>query len=197
MVVLALTSLAALLAWRNLWVNELGLNAEADQLRTQHKAEAMMAIARLDILGISVFNNKEDARQLRHAPGLPTQTHAFFPNSSDEYDVLRQRLRNNDCSAGICARDTLDAKTSQAHYWQAQTETAMAVGAPDAPYSDNSAWYWVEVFPPSDASKRVYRITALAQGMMAGSTTVLQGIWVRDTISSTTGQWCSWHLLHD
>ncbi len=38
MIMLALASIATLLAMRNLWVNEQLLNAEADQLRTQHTA---------------------------------------------------------------------------------------------------------------------------------------------------------------
>jgi Tfp pilus assembly protein PilX len=53
MVMLALASLGALLALRNLWVNERLLNAEADQLRTQQKAEAVLPIALIDLLGTS------------------------------------------------------------------------------------------------------------------------------------------------
>jgi hypothetical protein len=32
---------------------------------------------------------------------------------------------------------------------------------------------------------------------MQGSTPVVQVIWVRDTSTSSTGQWRSWHVLHD
>jgi hypothetical protein len=57
----------------------------------------------------------------------------------------------------------------------------------------------VEVFPQVgvDSTTFVYRITTLATGVMAGSTCVLQGIWVRNTPTSSTGQWQSWHVLHD
>ena len=59
-VMLALTSLAALLAWRNLWVNAQLLNAEADLLRTQHKAHAVLPVALADIVGNA---NSSDAAQ--------------------------------------------------------------------------------------------------------------------------------------
>jgi len=50
---LALASLATLLAMRNLWVNDLLLNAQADQLRTRHKAQAVLPLAVQDIVGAS------------------------------------------------------------------------------------------------------------------------------------------------
>ena len=59
--------------------------------------------------------------------------------------------------------------------------------------------YWVEVFPQSNNTQDnfIYRITVLAQGVMPSSATVLQTIWVRTTPTSPTGQWQSWHVLHD
>jgi Tfp pilus assembly protein PilX len=125
-----------------------------------------------------------------------------------EYDVLKQRLTalTRECSAGICAPNTLDAKTTPASYWKTQVATAMAVSTSDMPDGDSTAWYWVEVFPqPSthttnaaSAAPFIYRITTLANGVMPSSTTVLQAIWVRnDTTTATTGQWRSWHVLHD
>jgi len=208
MVMLALASIATLLALRNLWVNDQLLNAEADQLRTQHKAEAVLPVALADILGAAANNNGEATPNLRHNAGNTTQTHAFFPASTGEYEVLRQRLSTNpsQCSAGICASNTLDAKVTKASYWKAQTTaTAMPVSARDTPYDDNTAWYWVEIFPQhitstantSLTSSFVYRITTLAKGVMPGSTAVLQAIWVRNTPTSNTGQWQSWHVLHD
>jgi hypothetical protein len=207
MVMLALASVATLLALRNLWVNDQLLNAEADQLRTQHKAEAVLPVALADILG-GAANNSEATPNLRHNAGNTTQTYAFFPTSMGEYEVLRQRLITNpsQCSAGICASNTLDAKVTKASYWKAQTTaTAMPVSASDTPYGDNTAWYWVEIFPQhttnnanaSSTSSFAYRITTLAKGVMPGSTAVLQAIWVRNTPTSNTGQWQSWHVLHD
>jgi Tfp pilus assembly protein PilX len=210
MIILSLASIATLLAMRNLWVNDQLLNAEADQLRTQHKAQALLPIALADILGAAT--NKDGPPNFRHAAGNDTQTHAFFPTSMGEYDLLRQRLstETSQCSAGICASNTLDAKVIKASYWKTQTASAMSVGATDTPYGDskawdNTAWYWVEVFPQHSVSTAntpsttpfVYRITTLANGVMPSSTTVLQAIWVRNTPTSSTGQWRSWHVLHD
>jgi Tfp pilus assembly protein PilX len=43
----------------------------------------------------------------------------------------------------------------------------------------------------------VYRITAFANGVMPGSSTVLQAIWRPNTPSLLTGQWQSWRLLRN
>jgi hypothetical protein len=205
MVILSLASIATLLAMRNLWVNDQLLNAEADQLRTQHKAEALLPVALADILGATT--NKDGTLNLRHAAGNATQTHAFFPASMGEYELLRQRLttEKSQCSAGICAPNILDAKLVKASYWKAHTASAMPVTAADTPYGENTAWYWVEVFAHGSTSTAnspstppfVYRITTLANGVMPGSTTLLQAIWVRNTPTSNTGQWRSWQVLHD
>ena len=197
MVILALANLATLLALRNLWVNEQLLNAHSDRLRSQHKAEAMLPVALADILGSA--NSSDGTPNLRHTTGNHTQSHAFFPTSMTEYDLLRQRLNTAACSAGICAPIALDANTNKASYWQSITATAMSVNASDTPYGSNSAWYWVEVFPSTTAenSTFVYRITALTYGVTPGSSTVLQAIWVRNHLTATTGQWRSWHVLHD
>ncbi len=205
MVMLALASIATLLAMRNLWVNDQLLNAEADQLRALHKAEAAMPVALADILGSTT--NSNGTTNLRHTAGNTTQTHAFFPTSMADYDLLRQRLSTdiNSCNAGICAPHTLDAKAMKAGYWKTQTASAMPVSAADTPYGDNTAWYWVEVFPQDGANAAnatspplfVYRITAMAHGVMPGSATVLQAVWARQNNTSITGQWHSWHVLHD
>jgi Tfp pilus assembly protein PilX len=197
MVMLAFASIAALLAMRNLWVNEQLLNAEADQLRTLQKAEAVLPIALIDILGTSATLPGEITPNLRHSAGNATQTHVFFPTSLADYDLLRQRLGTATCSAGICAPNTLAPSSSQASYWKAQLATALGVTAADSPYGDNTAWYWVEVLPQTNHTGFVYRITALANGVMPGSTAVLQAVWVRDSPTSLTGQWRSWRVLHD
>ena len=192
MVMLALASIATLLALRNLWVNDVLLNAEADQLRTQQKVEAALPVAVADIMGSVNMPN------LRHTAGNATQTHAFFPISMAEYDQLRLRLDANACSAGICTPKSLEANATKASYWKAQTTTAMTVSAIDTPDGTNTVWYWVEVFPQASPTNNfVYRITALANGVLPGSSTVLQAIWTRNVPTSTTGQWQSWHVLHD
>ena len=200
MVVLALASMATLLAMRNLWVNEQLLNAEADQLRTQHKAEAVLPVALADIL--STATNNDGTTNLRHAIGNATQTHAFFPNTLTEYDVLRQRLGTNICSLGICAPHALNANATKASYWKSQTGSSMQVSAAYTPYGDNTAWYWIEVFPQNGTSTTLippftYRITVMAKGVMPGSITLLQAIWARNIDTTLTGQWQSWHVLHD
>ena len=205
LVILSLASIATLLAMRNLWVNDQLLNAEADQLRTQHKAEALLPVALADILGATT--NKDGTLNLRHTAGNATQTHAFFPASMGEYELLRQRLttEKSQCSAGICAPNILDAKLVKASYWKTHTASAMPVTAADTPYGENTAWYWVEVFAHGSTSTAnspstppfVYRITTLANGVIPGSTTLLQAIWVRNTPTSNTGQWRSWQVLHD
>jgi Tfp pilus assembly protein PilX len=205
MVMLALASIATLLAMRNLWVNDQLLNAEADQLRALHKAEAAMPVALADILGSGT--NSDGTSNLRHVAGNTSQTHAFFPTSMIEYDMLRQRLGTltNACSAGICAPRTLDPKTTNASYWKTQTASAMSVGAADTPYGDNTTWYWVEMFPQDSTRAAnaispppfVYRITVLAHGVMPGSATALQAVWAKQSNTSLTGQWHSWHVLHD
>ncbi len=207
MVMLALTSIATLLALRNLWVNDQLLNAETDQLRTQHKAEAALPVALADIVGASA--NPDGTPNQRHTAGNTTQSHAFFPASMADYTLLRQRLNTNintnACSAGICAPSSLEPSATKASVWKARTNDAFAISASDTPYGDNTAWYWVEVFPQHSTSTTngsstvpfVYRITTLANGVMPGSTTVLQAIWVRHTSTSNTGQWRSWHVLHD
>lgn len=186
MVVLALASIATLLAMRQLWVNDQLLNAEADQLRAQHKAEAVLAVALADILGTA---------NLRHHAGDATQTHAFFPNSLAEYEVLRQRLGANICNTGICAPHALT--TLKASDWKAQTATAITLSAADTPDGDNTTWYWVEIFPQTHTDTFVYRITVLAHGVMPSSSAVLQAIWAPHSSASLTGQWHSWHLLRD
>jgi Tfp pilus assembly protein PilX len=198
MVMLSVTSLAALLAMRNLWINDQLLNAEADHVRSQHVAEAVLPIAVQDIAGLSAttHNLGEATTNLRHTIGTAEQTHAFFPTSMSEYDVLRQRLATSECSAGICA-PLSPIRWTKASDWKAQTKTAMLVSATDSPYGANTAWYWVEVFPQETTHTWVYRITVLATGVLPGSTTVLQALWTRSTASSTTGQWHGWQLLHD
>ena len=210
LVMLSLASLATLLAWRNLWVNEQLLNAQADQLRTQHKAEAVLPLALADIVGLPSLSSLSSlstptSPNLRHTAGDASQIHAFFPANQAEYDMLRQRLTAlaSPCNAGICAPQTLDPLTAQASYWRAQTAHAMPVSFVDAANGEQTAWYWVEVFVhhasnaanTAAAAPFVYRVTAFAKGVMPSSSTVLQAIWRPPTPPALTGQWQSWHVL--
>ena len=191
MLMLSVASLAALLAMRNLWVNDQLLNAEADQVRTQQQAEAVLPIAVQDILGHATT-------PLRHTMGTPTDTHVFFPNTQTEYNVLQQRLGAASCQEGICAPASTSVATLQkASDWKIQTPTAIAINTGDAPDGANTAWYWVEVYPEENTGAFMYRITALAQGVSHSSTSVVQAIWQRTSPNSTTGHWLSWHVLRD
>lgn len=196
MVMLALASLAALLALRNLWVNEQLLNAEADLLRTSHKAHAALPLAIADIVGTPTSATTPN---VRHTAGNATQTHAFFPTSMAEYDSLRQRLSSNVCHTGICAPHALSPSTTKASYWKTQTATALTVSAVDTLGGSSTVCYWVEVFPQANSTHDnfMYRITVLAHGVMPSNTIVLQAIWARASPTSLTGQWHSWHILHD
>jgi Tfp pilus assembly protein PilX len=198
MVMLSVASLAALLALRNLWVNDQLLNAQADHLRSQTFAEAVLPIAVQDILGLAATTESldESTPNLRHTMGSTAQTHAFFPVSMSAYEVLRQRLASRVCLTGICA-PLSPASGNKSSDWKAQTETAWVVSASESPDASGTAWYWVEVFPQETTHTFVYRITTLATGVRPGTATVLQALWTRDTPTSTTGQWHSWHFLHD
>jgi Tfp pilus assembly protein PilX len=191
MVLLSVASLATLMAMRHLWVNDQLLNAEADQLRMQQHAQGLLALAAQDILGNATT-------PLRHTIGSPTDSHVFFPNTLADFSVLQQRLGIDNCKQGICApAPAIATLLQQASSWKQQTQTAIAIGAADSPDGAHSAWYWVEVFVEENTGEFVYRITALAQGFLPGSTSVVQAIWKRTSPAATNGQWLSWHVLRD
>lgn len=208
MVMLMLASVGALLAWRQLWVNEVLLKTEADQLRTQHKAEAVLALAVQDIVGTVVASF---ALNSRHSAGDSTQTHVFFPSSLAERDLLRQRLGSEACRGGICAltppKSEKNDLFSKASTWKGMVASAMPVSTQDTPYGAGTAWYWVDIQPdaaqtatpirPTSPPPFIYRITVLANGVLPSSSTVLQTLWTRASTSDTRGQRHSWRLLQD
>jgi Tfp pilus assembly protein PilX len=199
MVMLMLASVGTLLAWRQLWVNEVLLKTEADQLLTQHKAEAVLPLAVQNMVGRA------------SAAGDNTQTQVFFPNTLAEREVLRQRLGSDACRSGICAltppKIEKDDLFSKASTWKSMTASAMPVSASDTPYGAGTAWYWVDIQPdavqlatiPSanSAPPFIYRITVLANGVLPNSSTVLQTLWTRTNLSDTRGKRHSWRILQD
>lgn len=214
MVLLALASVSTLLAWRDLWINEVLLKTEADQLRTQHKAQAVLPLAVQDIVGSASTASAPSTPNLRHTAGDGTQTHAFFPNTMAERDLLRQRLGSDACRSGICAvtpptpnkTDPFSLPTT----WKNMTASAMPVSASDTPYGAETAWYWVDIQPdstqiaaqagatsPTSASPFIYRITVLANGLLPSSTIVLQTLWTRTSLNDTRGQRHGWRILQD
>ena len=217
MVMLMLASVGALLAWRQLWVNEVLLKTEADQLRTQLKAEAVLALAVQDIVGsvnsvgTVVAVDASLSLNTRHSAGDSTQTHVFFPSSLAERELLRQRLGSDVCRSGICALTPPKSEKadlfSKASTWKSMTASAMPVNATDTPYGAGSAWYWVDIQPdaaqtavPTSATSPppfIYRITVLANGVLPSSSTVLQTLWTRANTSDPQGKRHSWRLLQD
>jgi Tfp pilus assembly protein PilX len=199
MVMLMLASVGTLLAWRQLWVNEVLLKTEADQLRTQHKAEAVLPLAVQSIVGSA------------SAAGDNTQTHVFFPTTLAEREVLRQRLGSEACRNGICAltppKTEKDDLFSKASTWKNMTASAMPVSASDTPYGAGTAYYWIDIQPDaaqlathpnaSNAPPFIYRITVLAHGVLPSSSTVLQTLWTRTSPSYTRGKRHSWRILQN
>lgn len=197
--VLALVGLAALVVWRNLHANAWLLNAEADMLRTQHNAEAVLPLALQDILGPA--KDAQGNPNPRHTPGNTGQTHVFYPSTLSERDTLRQRLGAQACASGICAPVGVPARS--ASDWQAMTDSAWPIGASDTPYGANTAWYWVEVLvdatPLNPSAPFLYRITVLARGVLPGTAVVVQALWSAPanpvTGSIAGGTWHSWQVL--
>lgn len=189
MVLLTWVAFGCLSAWRNLWVAEQRLNWEADQLRSLHRAEAVLPLAVADILGPTMPDGQtSDARHTANTQAV------FFPNTTNELTVLQQRL-GSACEQGICApTSTANNIHSASHWWGLRDQAMLLDGLlPDG----SSAWYWVEVLAsPTQDPPFIYRITVAVQGLMPGGQTVLQTLWTRNG-SARLGTWHSSALLHD
>lgn len=206
MVILLLSSLLALTAWRSVWLNELLLRARADAVRSQWAADAALHAALDDVLQHARFSQTPVSTEvaLRHVMGTSDQHHVFFPKDASQLMVLRQRLGADDCREGICAPSK--PLPSQVSYWQNRANSAMVI-LPDQSLSPSGkACYWVEVFLRTESDQTpawIYRITAMVKGLKAAQPVVLQAIWLPDaeanakTSNATTGQWVSWTRLHD
>ncbi len=218
LVLLSLSALASLQAWRQLWLGEWLLNAQADHLRTQFSAEAVLHLATRDIAGnlnlattqriTTNALSQSITPDLRHVAGDANSTHVFFPKDWSEWLSLRQRLGRAICRNGICIPSLVNASNvSQANFWRGMTTQGMAVDAAQLPPGLHAAWYWVEVLVEADAKLQIsnnkttavpaakpypfnYRITVYAQGLRTGSAVVIQTLW-------TKGQWRSWRVLND
>ena len=156
--------------------------------------------------------NTDAQKSMRHTMGSPEQSHVFFPKTTDELLVLRQRLGSNVCREGICA--PLQPLPSVATYWQSMGSSSMTSSvispskgsaAENNPLQNKNPRYWVEVFLPidvSDGKTFVYRITAMVSGWKSAQPTVLQAIWQPDisavsaNSNTPSGRWVSWAVLH-
>ena len=162
-----LCSVLLLAQWRNLAIAQaLGQSAG---LRWQLKHSA------LDTLRLAVHDIRLSAADTRHQMGAYSDSHAFFPTTTQQWQVLQSRLASNGCQAGICR--PLGTDNANLAPWLARLEQAQ--NAPSA--SGQNAKYWVEVLPLSNAntgdSPFLYRITALAQNGEGGAQSGWQALW--------------------
>ena len=199
---LALTALASLLVVRLLWLQERLLKLDGERVRNRVLAEAVMDLARQDILGLNAAPD-----DLRHRMGEPTQSHVFYPTTLAELEVLRQRLAGRACREGICApTDALAAgqalTTTPLSWWLPRTGDGKPVPASDLPDTAVQAWYWVEIWADAQdlaldetAPRFHHRVTVWVQGALPGARIGWQGLWRRDSASASTGHWSSWRGL--
>lgn len=162
-----LCSVLLLAQWRNLAMAQaLGQSAG---LRWQLKQSALDAL-RLAVDDIRLGN--DDAR---HHMGTSSDNHAFFPTTTQQWQVLQSRLGPNDCQTGICR--PLGADNPILSPWLKRLDQAQNAPAP----SGQSTSYWVEILPRSISSAGdspfLYRITALAQNGEGGAQSGWQALW--------------------
>ena len=162
-----LCSVLLLAQWRNLAMAQaLGQSAG---LRWQLKHRA------LDTLRLAVDDIRLSQDDARHHMGTASDSHAFFPTTTQQWQVLQSRLGLNECQTGICR--PLGADNPILSPWLKRLDQAQNVPSP----SGQSASYWVEVIPvqtvnPGD-SPFLYRITALAQNGEGGAQSGWQALW--------------------
>lgn len=168
LVVLTLVSLAVLAGARLGLLKEMIVGRQADQLRVQADAEALLLDAEADILG-----THDDGRPCRPvAEGSPRSAPGFvgcrergtgaqpaapyFPQSLDEFDEVRALLQVGTalpCRDGICAPSSLTALAAL----EDAPQTFRELGARHGQYTGThasstitpgvrNAWYWIEMF---------------------------------------------------
>ena len=162
-----LCSVLLLAQWRNLAMAQaLGRSAG---LRWQLKQSA------LETLRLAVDDIRLSQDDARHHMGTTSDSHAFFPTTAQQWQVLQSRLALNDCQTGICR--PLGADNATLTPWL--TRLIQAQNAPSP--SGQSARYWVEVIPAQTANAGdapfLYRITALAQNSEGGAQSGWQALW--------------------
>ena len=148
LVMLLLCGWLALHAWRSLWLNELLLQACADALHTQNWADATLLAALDDVLqrnSDTASNTASNTAAQRYRAGSDTDRHVFIPTTAAQLEMLRQRLGNDDCRAGLCA-------PAQPLSWLAKDrQQRWSSGMPVvfdnvASTQSNSTRYWIEIF---------------------------------------------------
>jgi len=167
MVLSGLCSLLLLAEWRSLaWAQALGHSAA---LRWQLQQSA------LDALRVAVEDIRHNATDSRHHMGTMADQHAFFPRTTQEWQVLQTRLAVSDCQNGICR--SLGPDNPFLSPWLARLGKGQAVTA----VAGQTVTYWVEILPTSTSVESeppfIYRITALAQSANSGPLSAWQAVW--------------------
>jgi hypothetical protein len=162
-----LCSVLLLSQWRNLAMAQaLGQSAV---LRWQLKQIA------LDTLRLAVDDIRLGAGDARHQMGSLSDSHAFFPTTMQQWQVLQSRLTPNECQTGICR--PLGSDNTTLAPWLTRLDQAQKAPSP----SGQSAKYWVEILPLPTAnlgdSVFIYRITALVQNGEGGAQSGWQALW--------------------
>lgn len=162
-----LCSLLLLAQWRNLAMAQaLGRSAA---LRWQLKQNA------LDTLHLAIDDIRLSQEDARHQLGTSADSHAFFPTTMQQWQVLQSRLGSNECQTGICRPLGVDNATLSP--WLARLPQAQNAPSP----SGQSARYWVEILPlastSTDDTPFLYRITALAENGEGGAQSAWQALW--------------------
>jgi type II secretory pathway component PulJ len=162
-----LCSVLLLAQWRNLAMAQaLGQSAG---LRWQLKQSA------LDTLRLAVDDIRLGASDARHQLGNSSDSHAFFPTTMQQWQVLQSRLTPNECQTGICR--PLESDNAALTPWLTRLDQAQKAPSP----SGQSAKYWVEILPLPTANSGdavfIYRITALAQNGEGGAQSGWQALW--------------------
>lgn len=163
MVALVLAGLAVLASARTGLLSEMVAGHQADRLRTQAAAEALLLDAEADILG------RYGGAPCRPHPADPQRTASgfvgcrdrgtasvamapYFPQSTEEFDEVRALLQVGStvpCRDGICAPSSLQALAGTAELPRALGArigqfTRSRNGA--SPGAGMRGWYWVEMF---------------------------------------------------
>lgn len=166
-VLCGLCSLLLLAEWRSLaWAQALGHSAA---LRWQLQQSA------LDALRVAVEDIRQSTTDSRHQMGAASDQHAFFPRTTQEWQVLQTRLAVSNCQNGICR--SLGPDNPFLSPWLTRLAKGQAVPA----LAGQKVTYWVEILPTSTTVESeqafIYRITALAQSDNNGPLSAWQAVW--------------------
>ena len=238
LVILLLSLMAVMSAFRVTNLNELMLGSSADYSRAAEAAEALLRDAEIDIYGrrppyaaaqadgylgvpcrpLSAASATDVAVGFYGCRNQAAANTPWFPRGSEDFDTVTDIVTANSpterCKEGICVPLTLSDHANiednlatmaplGARYGQFTRDALTAPGVSGNPIlncpggaasTTNCGWYWVELFrytefvssdplpftnlEPSGDLPYVYRITAVALGLKAGTRVVLTSMIV-------------------